>query len=145
MKSKIENRKSKRTGAFTLLEIMLVVTIIALLLGTAIYKLSGNVEYARHNRVAADIQSISTQLKLYQSMNGFYPTTEQGLQALVTQPTSDPQPQRWYQLFKEMPKDPWNSDYIYICPGQKDPTGFDLYSAGPDRKPNTADDDWGGA
>ena len=76
----------KNQSAFTLLEIMLVVTIIALLLGTAIYKLSGNVEYARHNRVAADIQSISTQLKLYESMNGFYPTTEQGLQALVTQP-----------------------------------------------------------
>ena len=84
----------KNQSAFTLLEIMLVVTIIALLLGTAIYKLSGNVEYARHNRVAADIQSISTQLKLYESMNGFYPTTEQGLQALVTQPSSDPQPPR---------------------------------------------------
>lgn len=135
----------KTESAFTLLEIMLVVTIIALLLGTAIYKLSGNVEYARHNRVAADIQSISTQLKLYQSMNGFYPTTEQGLQALVTQPTSDPQPQRWYQLFKEMPVDPWNNPYIYVCPGQKDPNGFDLYSAGPDRKPGTADDDWGGS
>jgi general secretion pathway protein G len=135
----------KTQSAFTLLEIMLVVTIIALLLGTAIYKLSGNVEYARHNRVAADIQSISTQLKLYQSMNGFYPTTEQGIQALVTQPTSDPQPQRWYQLFKEMPTDPWNDPYIYVSPGQKDPSGFDLYSAGPDRKAGTADDDWGGS
>lgn len=135
----------KNQSAFTLLEIMLVVTIIALLLGTAIYKLSGNVEYARHNRVAADIQSISTQLKLYQSMNGFYPTTEQGIQALVTQPTSDPQPQRWYQLFKEMPVDPWNDPYIYVSPGQKDPSGFDLYSAGPDRKAGTADDDWGGS
>jgi len=135
----------KNQSAFTLLEIMLVVTIIALLLGTAIYKLSGNVEYARHNRVAADIQSISTQLKLYQSMNGFYPTTEQGIQALVTQPTSDPQPQRWYQLFKEMPVDPWNQPYIYVSPGQKDPSGFDLYSSGPDRKAGTADDDWGGS
>ena len=77
-------------SGFTLLEIMLVVTIIALLLGTAIYKLSGNVEYARHNRVAADIQSISTQLKLYESMNGFYPTPEQGLEALVVQPSTDP-------------------------------------------------------
>ncbi|HEX5177605.1 MAG TPA: prepilin-type N-terminal cleavage/methylation domain-containing protein, partial [Chthoniobacteraceae bacterium] len=60
----------KNQSAFTLLEIMLVVTIIALLLGTAIYKLSGNVEYARHTTVAADIQSIGTQLKLYESMNG---------------------------------------------------------------------------
>src|SRR6476620_2613749 len=102
--------KNNQQG-FTLLEIMLVVTIIALLLGTAIYKLAGNVEYSRHVRVAADIQGINTQLKLYESMNGFYPTTEQGLQALVVQPSSDPQPQRWYQLFKEMPTDPWNNKY----------------------------------
>lgn len=133
----------KNQSAFTLLEIMLVVTIIALLLGTAIYKLSGNVEYARANRVAADIQSISTQLKLYESMNGFFPTTEQGLQALVTQPSSEPQPQRWYQLFKEMPKDPWNDVYVYLSPGRKNPTGYDIYSPGPDRKPDTPDDDWG--
>src|SRR5437667_7314672 len=134
--------REKQQG-FTLLEIMLVVTIIALLLGTAIYKLTGNVEYARDTRVRADIQAISTQLKLYESMNGFYPTTEQGLQALVTQPTTDPQPQRWYQLFKEMPKDPWNNNYLYYSPGRKNPNGFDLYSAGPDRTPDTADDDWG--
>jgi general secretion pathway protein G len=133
----------KRESAFTLLEIMLVVTIIALLLGTAIYKLSGNVEYAKHTRVQADIQGISTQLKLYESMNGFMPTTEQGLQALVTQPSSDPRPTRWYQLYKEMPKDPWANDYIYSNPGRKNPNGFDLYSAGPDRRPDTADDDWG--
>lgn len=133
----------KNQSGFTLLEIMLVVTIIALLLGTAIYKLSGNVEYARANRVAADIQSISTQLKLYESMNGFFPTTEQGIQALVTQPSSDPQPQRWYQLFKEIPKDPWNDVYVYLSPGRKNPTSYDLYSAGPDHKPDTPDDDWG--
>src|SRR5947208_12487666 len=108
--------REKQQG-FTLLEIMLVVTIIALLLGTAIYKLGGNVEYSRHIRVAADIQGINTQLKLYESMNGFYPTTEQGLQALVTQPDSDPRPMRWYQLYKEMPKDPWQNDYIYRNPG----------------------------
>src|SRR3989475_8873032 len=135
----------RKQQGFTLLEIMLVVTIIALLLGTAIYKLAGNVEYARHNRVAADVQSISTQLKLYESMNGFFPTTEQGLEALVVQPSTDPQPQRWYQLFKELPKDHWNNNYIYLNPGRKNPNGYDLYSAGPDRRPDTADDDWGGA
>jgi len=100
----------QKHGGFTLLEIMLVVTIIALLLGTAIYKLSGNVEYARHTRVQADIQGIGTQLKLYESMNGFYPTTDQGLQALVVQPDSDPRPTRWYQLYKEVPKDPWQNE-----------------------------------
>src|SRR5437870_8748885 len=134
--------RQKHDG-FTLLEIMLVVTIIALLLGTAIYKLTGNVEYARDTRVRADIQGISTQLRLYESMNGFYPTTEQGLQALVVQPDTDPRPTRWYQLYKEVPKDPWQNNYIYICPGIKNPNGYDLYSAGPDRRPDTTDDDWG--
>jgi len=117
--------------------------VVALLLGAAIYKLGGNVEYSRHVRVAADIQGINTQLKLYESMNGFFPTTEQGLQALVTQPDTDPKPTRWYQLYKEPPKDPWQSNYIYICPGIKNPNEYDLYSAGPDRKPDTTDDDWG--
>jgi general secretion pathway protein G len=134
--------REKQQG-FTLLEIMLVVTIIALLLGTAIYKLGGNVEYSRHVRVAADIQGINTQLKLYESMNGFFPTTDQGLQALVTQPDTDPRPTRWYQLYKEMPKDPWQNNYIYICPGLKNPNSYDLYSAGPSRKPGAGTDDWG--
>ena len=134
--------REKQRG-FTLLEIMLVVTIIALLLGAAIYKLGGNVEYSRHVRVAADIQGINTQLKLYESMNGFFPTTEQGLQALVVQPDTDPRPTRWYQLYREVPKDPWQTNYIYICPGIKNPNGYDLYSAGPSRKPGAGTDDPG--
>jgi general secretion pathway protein G len=133
----------KNQSAFTLLEIMIVVTIIALLMGAAIYKLGGNVEYARHIRIGADIQGINTQLKLYESMNGFMPTTEQGLQALVTQPDTDPRPVRWYQLYKELPKDPWQNTYIYRNPGLKNPSSYDLFSAGPDRIPDTADDDWG--
>ena len=138
----MHTRKNQR--GFTLLEIMLVVTIIALLLGAAIYKLGGNVEYARATRVAADMQGINTQLKLYESMNGFFPTTEQGLKALVQQPSTEPRPTRWYQLYKELPKDPWNNDYVYLNPGRKNSTGYDLYSAGQDRKPDTADDQWGG-
>ena len=135
---------SRTTNAgFTLLEIMLVVTIIALLLGAAIYKLGGNVEYSRHVRVAADIQGINTQLKVYESMNGFFPTSEQGLQALVTQPTTDPRPVRWYQLYSQLPKDPWQNTYIYRSPGTKNPNSYDLFSPGPDRVPYTADDDWG--
>ena len=134
----------KTPQGFTLLEIMLVVTIIGLLLTAAIFGFRGNVEYSRRVRVQGDIQGITTQLKLYQSMNGFYPTTDQGLQALVAQPDTDPKPSRWLQLFDKVPKDPWQSDYIYRCPGLKNPNGFDLYSAGPDRVPDTADDDWGG-
>ena len=136
-------RLREKQQGFTLLEIMLVVTIIALLLGAAIYKLGGNVEYSRHVRVAADIQGINTQLKLYESMNGFFPTTDQGLQALVVQPDTDPRPTRWYQLYREMPKDPWQNNYIYICPGIKNPNSYDLYSAGPSRKAGAGTDIWG--
>jgi general secretion pathway protein G len=95
-------------------------------------------------RVQFDIRLIKTQLHLYKSLSGFLPTTDQGLQALVTQPQNDPRLTRWYQLFKELPKDPWGSDYIYRSPGRKNPEGYDLYSAGPDRQADTGDDDWGG-
>lgn len=130
-------------AAFTLLEIMLVVGIIVIILGVAVSKLGNTTGIAKDMRVRADIQAISTQLKLYESVNGFLPTTEQGLQALVSPPETDPKPTRWYQLFKELPQDPWSSNYIYLSPGKKNPTSYDLYSPGPDRKPDTADDNSG--
>jgi general secretion pathway protein G len=133
----------QRTAAFTLLEIMLVVGIIVIILGVAVARLGNTTGVAKDMRVSADLQQISTQLRLYESMNGFLPTTEQGLKALVTQPDTDPKPTRWYQLFKDLPKDPWGNDYIYLSPGRKNPTSYDLYSAGQDRKPDTADDNWG--
>jgi len=133
----------RQEQGFTLLEIMLVVTIIALLMGAAIYKMTGSVEYSKHVKIAADIQGINTQLRLYESMNGFFPSTEQGLQALVVQPESEPKPSRWYQLFSDKPKDPWQNDYVYRCPGTKNPSGYDLFSAGADRRADTGDDDWG--
>ena len=142
--SQIEMRTKIKQQGFTLLEIMLVVSIIVIILGVAISKLGNTTAIAKSMRVQADVQAIKTQLQLYESMNGFFPSTEQGLQALVTQPQNDPKPTRWYQLFKEMPKDPWGSDYIYRNPGLKNPGGYDLYSAGPDRQADTADDDWGG-
>lgn len=124
---------------------MLVVTIIALLLSAAIFKLRGNVEVSRAVRVQSDLQSIKTQLKLYESLNGFLPTSEQGLQALVAQPGTEPRPARWTQFLDSVPKDPWSKDYIFFNPGRRNPTGYDLYSAGPDRTSDTADDDWGGS
>jgi len=140
----IKMRTTTKQQGFTLLEIMLVVSIIVIILGVAISKLGNTTAIAKSMRVQADIQAIKTQLQLYESMNGFYPSTEQGLQALVSQPQNDPRPTRWYQLFKELPKDPWGSNYIYRNPGQKNSGGYDLYSAGPDRQADTADDDWGG-
>jgi general secretion pathway protein G len=136
-------KTKNRQSAFTLLEIMLVVSIIVILLGVAISQI-GNPGGMVKSEVAvkSDIQGITSQLRLYESINGFLPTTEQGLQALVTQPSTEPKPSRWYQLYKKVPKDPYGSYYIYLCPGRKNPNGFDLYSAGPDRKADTADDNW---
>jgi general secretion pathway protein G len=133
-----------RQSAFTLLEIMLVISIIVVLLGLAISQMGNPTGFAKGVAVKADIQAIGTQLKAYEAFAGFLPTTEQGLQALVTQPSTEPKPMRWAgPYFKQIPKDPWGSYYIYLNPGRKNPTGYDLYSAGPDRKADTADDDWG--
>jgi general secretion pathway protein G len=129
-----------RRNGFTLLEIMLVVMIIAVLLASAIHFMGGNLGYAQDVRVKADLDSITTQLKLYQAMNGFLPTTEQGLEALVTRPDTDPKPTQWRQLMQKVPLDPWQLPYIYENPGKHNQDSFDLYSAGPDRKPGTDDD-----
>jgi general secretion pathway protein G len=71
-----------------------------------IYRLGDDEGRYRHVRVTVDIQNLNSRLALYKSMNGFFPTTDQGLQALVTQPDTDPRPTRWYQSYKDVPKDP---------------------------------------
>ncbi|HUE40692.1 MAG TPA: type II secretion system major pseudopilin GspG [Chthoniobacterales bacterium] len=138
-------RKPNNRSGFTLLEIMIVVSIIVILLGLAISKMGNPTGFAKTTAVRADIQAIGTQLMQYEAMNGFYPTTEQGIQALVSQPESEPRPTRWYPFFRELPKDPWGSPYIYRCPGIKHPDKYDLYSAGPNRVDDNGagDDDWG--
>ena len=129
-----------KSHGFTLLEIMLVVMIIALLAGSAIYLMGGNLGIAQDVRVKADIQAIDMQLKLYQAANGFLPTTEQGLQALVTRPDSDPKPTQWRQLLPKVPLDPWQNPYNYENPGKHNTNSYDIYSSGQDRKPGTDDD-----
>lgn len=133
----------QRSSGFTLLEIMLVVAIITLLLGAAIYKLAPNVDIAKGVRVRADIQSIRTGLISYQALNGFLPTTEQGIKALVNAPDTEPRPSQARRFMDDVPKDPWGDEYIYVNPGRRNPNSYDLYSAGPDRKPDTGDDEWG--
>src|SRR6266581_6476957 len=111
-------------SAFTLLEIMLVVTIIGLLLAAAIYKMTPSLDVAKQTRVEADIQMIRTMLLAYSGRNGFYPTTEQGLKALVAKPETDPIPAQWTQLMDAVPKDPWGVEYVYRYPGSKNPNGY---------------------
>ena len=133
---------ARQRSAFTLLEIMLVVMIIALLLGAAIYKLGGSIGVASDVTALGDLQGISTQLMVYQTTNRTLPTTEQGLRALVTRPTSEPVPRSWRLLLKDVPIDPWGKEYIYVQPGVKNPSSYDLYSSGEDKTPGTSDDIW---
>jgi general secretion pathway protein G len=135
--------KKRQKQGFTLLEIMLVVTIIALLMAAAIYKMGPAVNVAKNTRVQADISGIRTMLMSYNGMNGFYPSTDQGLKALVNRPDTEPVPNRWTRLMEAVPTDPWGKEYIYRYPGTKSPSGYDLFSAGPDRIPDTEDDDYG--
>jgi general secretion pathway protein G len=122
-------RSTASKGGFTLLEIMLVVMIIALLAGSVMMMVGGELDEARKSTAKADVTSMKTALVMFNAKNGGYPTTEQGLQALVTAKLRD-----------EVPKDPWGQTYNYEAPGKHNPDGYDLYSSGPDRKAGTSDD-----
>lgn len=111
---------------------MLVLGIIAVLVGSAIFMLVGNVDMAKEQRVRADVSSISIQLRAYEMDNLRKPTTAQGLRALVEQPAADPKPRKWRQLLEQLPLDPWGQEYHYQNPGKYKKTGFDLFSYGPD-------------
>ena len=121
-------------AGYTLFEIMLVLGIIAVLVGSAIYMLSGNIDVAKEQRVQSDIQAISMQLRTYEMLNYRKPTTDQGLRALVQQPSGDPKPRHWKKLMEAVPIDPWGNEYIYRNPGKYKTDGFDLYSLGPQGK-----------
>ena len=136
---KRKNRIFHQAG-YTLFEIMLVLGIISVLVGSAIYMLAGNIDVAKEQRVESDVEAISMQLRTYEMLNYRMPSTEQGLGALVSLPATEPRPRRWKQLMKEMPLDPWGNEYVYRNPG-KGGGGFDLYSLGPDGK--ESDDDSG--
>ena len=131
----------RRPRGFTLVEMMLVLSIIAVLLGTAIFMMAGNVDSAKITRVQADITGITTQLKGYEMENGFMPTTEQGLKALVEEPTTEPRPKHWHSWFNnnKLPLDPWYQPYQYRNPGIHNPNGFDIWSYGQAKKENDKD------
>ncbi len=133
-------RRARSARGFTLLEIMLVVTIIILLLGAGVKFLLPNLVVGQETRVQSDLMTFKTALATYQGLNGFLPTTEQGLQALTTSPQGEPKPATWRKLLDELPKDSWGQDYVYLQPGKHNPEGYDVYSKGPDRVADTADD-----
>lgn len=133
-------RRMRSSAAFTLLEIMLVVMIIALLSSAAIFLLKDSLVVAKEKKVESDIKSISTQLMLYENLNGYLPTAAQGIQALVEKPASDPIPKKWRRLMSALPEDPWGNVYVLETPARRSKENFDLFSKGPDRESGTDDD-----
>ena len=138
------NKKRVRAEGFTLIELLLVVVIIGILAAIVVPKLTGRSEDARKAAAVADINNMKTALSMYEVDNGKYPTSDQSLQALLQKPGGAPEPKNWkgpyLQNMTEIPKDPWGNPYLYICPGAKNPSGFDLFSAGTDGQPGTQDD-----
>lgn len=130
-------------SGFTMIEVMLVVIIIGILAAMVIPNLAGRGRQARTSAAKADIEAnLTTALDLYELDNGRYPTTEQGLAALIQKPNSSPLPNNWngpYLKKKRAPLDPWSREYSYVSPGIHNIDSFDLFSLGPDGS-ESADD-----
>jgi len=126
----------KKNNGFTMIEIMLVVIIIGILAAMVIPNIAGRGEQARLTAARVDIESnLTTALDMYELDNGRYPSTSQGLQALIKEPTSSPTPNNWngsYLKKKKPPVDPWGQEYVYVSPGAHNTNEFDLSSLGAD-------------
>lgn len=123
----------QRTGqrGFSLIEIMVVIVIMGLLLSIVGPQVFDNVGKAQDQTVKAHFANIKTALDSYRLDNFRYPTSEQGLEALVYQPSVDPVPKKWRQYMEKLPRDPWDNDYVYTSPGDNG-RPFDIYSLGAD-------------
>lgn len=125
-------RVIKEERGFTLIEIMVVLVIIGLLAGIVVPKLMGRTEEAKRTKTAVQIKNFQSALDLYKLDSGIYPSTEQGLQALVEKPSIGEIPNNWKEggYIDKIPKDPWGNNYVYISPGAHG--DYDLYSYGAD-------------
>ena len=133
--SKLKSAKNRDDAGFTLIEIMVVIAIIGILATLIVPRIMGRPDEARATAAKHDIGTISQALKLYRLDIGRYPTSEQGLNALVVKPSADPVPQNWKTggYLDSLPKDPWGHPYQYANPGTKGE--IDIYSYGADNKP----------
>ena len=133
MEKKIPKIKIDGLG-FTLIELMVVIVILGLLIGFVAPKIMDRPEKAKRVRARIDMESLETSLKLYKLDNGMYPSTEQGLEALVMAPETGTPPKKWrkggYLEKGKIPKDPWGNEFVYLCPGVH--SDFDIVSYGAD-------------
>jgi general secretion pathway protein G len=122
------------SNGFTLIEIMVVIIILGLLATLVIPNITGYTEKAKHEKARADIASLEGALELFKADNGFYPTTEQGLDALIIKPSTGRIPAKWMEggYFKKgVPLDPWGNRYTYFAPGRRG-EGYEIVSLGTD-------------
>jgi len=133
-------RTSKAAKGFTLLEVMIVLVIIGIIASMVVPNLMGSQDTARSQKAVIDIGSLETVLAMYRSQNYNYPTTEQGLDALVTETDVEPLPRRFPEggFIKRLPKDPWGNDYQLLNPGEHGK--MDIFTMGPDGEQGTEDD-----
>jgi len=131
-------QRGRRQGAFTLVEMLLVITIIGILAALVVPKMMGRSEQARQAAARSDLSSIKTALDAFEVDNGYYPKGKNGLGDLIQMPRDA---RAWHGPYLDnVPTDPWGNPYIYEFPGKHNPSSYDLYSAGPDGKPGNDDD-----
>jgi general secretion pathway protein G len=125
-------KKISDQRGFTLIEIMVVVVILSILAAIIVPRIMDRPDQARLVKASQDIRVIDSALKLYKLDNNIYPSTDQGLEALVTKPTTSPEPRNWKEggYLERLPKDPWGGDYLYLNPGVHGE--IDIFSLGAD-------------
>lgn len=124
---------TRRRAGFTLIEVLVVVAILGILAAIVVPRIMDRPDEAKRVAAKADVSAIVQALKLYRLDNGFYPSTDQGLLALVQRPAANPVPPNWKQggYLERLPRDPWGSDYQYLNPGVHGE--IDVFSLGADR------------
>jgi len=126
------NKTNKKQSGFTLLEVMVVVVILGILASFVVPNLLGNKEKADQQKAITDIVALENALDMYKLDNSVYPTTDQGLDALVSKPSASPEPRNYRDggYIKRLPNDPWGNEYQYLSPG--DNGNIDIFTLGAD-------------
>ena len=124
------NIKTHRQKGFSLIEIMVVLVIMGLLASVVAPSVMDALGDSKQKRVLTDFANIETALKLYKLDNFVFPSSEQGVEALVTEPDSQPKPKKWRNYMPELPIDPWGNPYLYVSPGEAHQ--YDIYTLGAD-------------
>ena len=133
-----ETRPSRRRSGFTLIELLLVLVILGVLAAIVVPKFAGRTEQAREAAAKTQLSTFGTVLDAFEVDNGYYPKGKSGLNDLVAAPRDA---KNWRGPYiKEVPKDPWGNDYIYVIPGQKNASKFDVRSKGNDGIEGNEDD-----